>query len=144
MLVSMRSARSIRRLWINFEAGAVWLRKRPVKPVCFGHIVERLTSAAVLWDPRRKHSGAADDSVQGMQTSRDGAAASWSRRLLQGVSAAEATLVSFPNRLTAEGRLLRVMTLVTPACVESTSLVLSANGKPLATAPRIARRGKRP
>src|SRR5438105_9488749 len=36
--VLMLSYRSLRRAWVNFEAGAVWLSKRPVIPVCFGYI----------------------------------------------------------------------------------------------------------
>jgi hypothetical protein len=36
VLVLMLSRRSLRRSWVNFEAGAVWLSRRPVIPVCFG------------------------------------------------------------------------------------------------------------
>jgi len=36
VLISLLSARSIKRPWINFEAGAAWIQKRPVIPVCFG------------------------------------------------------------------------------------------------------------
>ena len=36
VLLSLLSGRSIRRPWINFEAGAAWIQKRPVIPVCFG------------------------------------------------------------------------------------------------------------
>jgi hypothetical protein len=38
VLILMLSYRSLRRAWVNFEAGAVWLSKRPVIPVCFGHV----------------------------------------------------------------------------------------------------------
>ena len=36
VLVILLSARSLRRAWVHFEAGAVWLSKRSVIPVCFG------------------------------------------------------------------------------------------------------------
>jgi hypothetical protein len=36
VLLSLLSARSARRPWINFEAGAAWIQKRPVIPVCLG------------------------------------------------------------------------------------------------------------
>jgi len=36
VLVSMLSPTSVRRPWINFEAGAAWMRDTKVIPVCFG------------------------------------------------------------------------------------------------------------
>ena len=38
VLVLMLSQRSLGRAWVNFEAGGVWLSKRPVIPVCFGNV----------------------------------------------------------------------------------------------------------
>lgn len=38
VLVLMLSKRSLRRSWVSFEAGAVWLTRRPVIPVCFGNV----------------------------------------------------------------------------------------------------------
>jgi hypothetical protein len=37
-LVLMLSMRSVRRPWINYEAGAAWILGRPVIPVCFGNL----------------------------------------------------------------------------------------------------------
>jgi hypothetical protein len=34
----MLSRRSVARPWINFEAGAAWLSRTPVIPVCFGGV----------------------------------------------------------------------------------------------------------
>ena len=45
-LVLMLSARSLRRPWINYEAGAAWILGRPVIPVCFGNL-----SPSVLPEP---------------------------------------------------------------------------------------------
>ncbi len=36
VLLLLLSERSINRAWVNFEAGAVWLSKRPVIPICIG------------------------------------------------------------------------------------------------------------
>jgi hypothetical protein len=36
VILCLLSARSARRPWINFEAGAAWIQKRPVIPVCLG------------------------------------------------------------------------------------------------------------
>ena len=38
VLVLLLSGRSLRRAWVNFEAGAVWLTGRPVIPVCLGTV----------------------------------------------------------------------------------------------------------
>lgn len=37
-LVLMLSKRALRRSWVNFEAGGIWLTRRPVIPVCFGNV----------------------------------------------------------------------------------------------------------
>lgn len=43
VLVSMLSPQSISRPWINFEAGAAWMRDTKVIPVCFGGLsIEKL------------------------------------------------------------------------------------------------------
>jgi hypothetical protein len=36
ILISMLSPKSVKKPWINFEAGAAWLRGAKVIPVCFG------------------------------------------------------------------------------------------------------------
>jgi hypothetical protein len=36
VLLSLLSARSVQRPWINFETGAAWIQKRLVIPVCYG------------------------------------------------------------------------------------------------------------
>ena len=36
MLLSLLSPQSVSRPWINFEAGAAWMAKAKVIPVCFG------------------------------------------------------------------------------------------------------------
>lgn len=36
VLLLLLSERSINRAWVNFEAGAVWLARRPVIPICIG------------------------------------------------------------------------------------------------------------
>jgi hypothetical protein len=38
VLVLLLSARSLRRAWVSFEAGAVWLARKPVIPVCIGRM----------------------------------------------------------------------------------------------------------
>ena len=43
VLVSMLSLESVKRPWINFEAGAAWMRDTKVIPVCFGGLeIDRL------------------------------------------------------------------------------------------------------
>lgn len=36
VLLLLLSERSINRAWVNFEAGAVWLARKPVIPICIG------------------------------------------------------------------------------------------------------------
>lgn len=36
LLLLLLSERSINRAWVNFEAGAVWLARKPVIPICIG------------------------------------------------------------------------------------------------------------
>jgi hypothetical protein len=36
VVVLMLSARSVSRAWVNFEAGAAWLAKKPIIPCCYG------------------------------------------------------------------------------------------------------------
>ena len=36
VVILMLSQKSVRRPWVNFEAGAAWLTKKAVIPVCFG------------------------------------------------------------------------------------------------------------
>lgn len=38
VLVLLLSGRSLKRAWVHFEAGAVWLSGRPVIPVCIGNL----------------------------------------------------------------------------------------------------------
>lgn len=38
VLVLLLSERSINRAWVNFEAGAVWLARKPVIPICIGRM----------------------------------------------------------------------------------------------------------
>jgi hypothetical protein len=38
LLITLCSPHSIRRPWINFEAGAAWMRKIPLIPVCHGDL----------------------------------------------------------------------------------------------------------
>ena len=38
VLLVLLSNRSINRAWVNFEAGAVWLSRRPVIPILIGHM----------------------------------------------------------------------------------------------------------
>ena len=40
VVLSLLSARSVRRPWINLEAGAAWIQKRPIIPVCFGKMAK--------------------------------------------------------------------------------------------------------
>jgi hypothetical protein len=43
VLISMLSPDSVKRPWINFEAGAAWMRNAKVIPVCFGGLtIDRL------------------------------------------------------------------------------------------------------
>ncbi len=37
VVVSMLSRRSVKRPWVNFEAGAAWIQGKPVIPVCYGN-----------------------------------------------------------------------------------------------------------
>jgi hypothetical protein len=39
LLLLLLSERSINRAWVNFEAGAVWLTRKPVIPVCIGKML---------------------------------------------------------------------------------------------------------
>ena len=39
VLLLLLSERSINRPWVNFEAGAVWLRGKPVIPICIGRML---------------------------------------------------------------------------------------------------------
>src|SRR5271156_7245033 len=39
VLISMLSPTSVARPWINFEAGAAWMRDTKVIPVCFGGLL---------------------------------------------------------------------------------------------------------
>ncbi len=48
VLVLMLSYRSLRRAWVNFEAGAVWLSKRPVIPVRFGYVLKGSSRSRML------------------------------------------------------------------------------------------------
>lgn len=41
VLVLLLSGRAQRRAWVHFEAGAVWMRNKPVIPVCFGNSSKR-------------------------------------------------------------------------------------------------------
>ena len=36
IVILMLSARSVRRAWVNFEAGAAWLTKKQIIPCCYG------------------------------------------------------------------------------------------------------------
>jgi len=38
VVVMMFSARSVSRPWVNFEAGAAWLSKKPILPCCYGNM----------------------------------------------------------------------------------------------------------
>jgi hypothetical protein len=39
LLLLLLSERSINRAWVNFEAGAVWLARKPVIPICIGRML---------------------------------------------------------------------------------------------------------
>ena len=39
VLLLLLSERSINRAWVNFEAGAVWLARKPVIPICIGKML---------------------------------------------------------------------------------------------------------
>src|SRR5436305_5573021 len=39
LLLLLLSERSINRAWVNFEAGAVWLARKPVIPICIGNML---------------------------------------------------------------------------------------------------------
>jgi hypothetical protein len=39
LLLLLLSERSINRAWVNFEAGAVWLVRKPVIPICIGRML---------------------------------------------------------------------------------------------------------
>lgn len=39
VLLVLLSERSINRAWVNFEAGAVWLARKPVIPICIGRML---------------------------------------------------------------------------------------------------------
>ncbi len=38
ILLLLLSERSIQRAWVNFEAGAIWLTRKPVIPICIGRM----------------------------------------------------------------------------------------------------------
>lgn len=39
LLLLLLSERSINRAWVNFEAGAAWLARKPVIPICIGRML---------------------------------------------------------------------------------------------------------
>ena len=40
VVILMLSKRSVDRPWVNFEAGAAWLRDKPIVPVCYGNMTK--------------------------------------------------------------------------------------------------------
>ena len=38
LVILMMSARSVKRPWVNFEAGAAWLANKPLIPICYGNM----------------------------------------------------------------------------------------------------------
>jgi hypothetical protein len=38
LVILMLSNRSVRRAWVNFEAGAAWLTNKPIIPCCYGNM----------------------------------------------------------------------------------------------------------
>jgi len=50
VVILLLSQDSVGRPWVNFEAGAAWLAKKAVIPVCFGNFIKRKSSKAVFRD----------------------------------------------------------------------------------------------
>jgi hypothetical protein len=40
IVILMLSKRSVRRPWVNFEAGAAWLTNKPIIPCCYGNMLK--------------------------------------------------------------------------------------------------------
>ena len=48
LVILMLSKRSVGRAWVNFEAGATWLTRKPIIPVCYGNMSkERLPHPSI-------------------------------------------------------------------------------------------------
>jgi hypothetical protein len=97
VLVSMLSARSVRRPWINFEAGAVWIRKQHVIPVCYGNMSKGALPLPYLAMQAVNIPEQAGDLVQGI-AKQLGIPPPRPRHLAKGISDGEAVLRSHTSK----------------------------------------------